>query len=239
MVSEKQRIKILEQKTGHIFTDYDRLQRALTHASARPSSSSNYERLEFLGDRVLGLVVAQMLFADFPDADEGELSVRLNSLVSAEACASVADEIGLGDLIYTGADIKSLNDKRLLNVRADVIEALIATIYLDGGLEAAQQFIQRYWEPRSRETGAGRRDAKTELQEWAHQQGPQGKLQPVYTIQSRTGPDHEPVFIIKVAIAGFEPAAGAGRSKRIAEQDAAETFLYRQGIWKRQEEKVK
>lgn len=233
MVSTQQRIKILQEKTGHIFIDHARLERALTHSSARPQSGSNYERLEFLGDRVLGLIIADMLFSAFPDAPEGELSVRLNALVSAEGCASVADEIGLGDLIETGADIKSLNDKRLLNVRADVIEALIATIYLDGGLEAARGFVMRYWEPRSQESDAARRDAKTELQEWAHQQGKQGKLQPVYRIVSRTGPDHEPVFIVEVAITGFQPATGTGRSKRIAEQVAAENFLCRQGVWQR------
>lgn len=94
---------------------------------------------------MLGLTVAEMLFEAFPEASEGELSVRLNALVNAETCAAIADEIGLADLIHTGSDIKSLNDKRLLNVRADVVEALIATIYLDGGLEAARSFIQRYW----------------------------------------------------------------------------------------------
>lgn len=231
MVSDRQRIKILQEKTGHTFTDHARLERALTYSSARPQSGSNYERLEFLGDRVLGLIIADMLFSAFPDAPEGELSVRLNSLVSAEGCASVADEIGLGDLIETGSDIKSLNDKRLLNVRADVIEALIATIYLDGGLEAARGFVLKYWEPRSKVSDAARRDAKTELQEWAHQQGKQGKLQPVYRIVSRTGPDHEPVFVVEVAITGFQPATGTGRSKRIAEQDAAENLLRREAVW--------
>lgn len=234
MVSDRRRIKILEEKTGHSFVDHARLERALTHSSARPQSGSNYERLEFLGDRVLGLIIAEMLFSAFPDAPEGELSVRLNALVSAEGCASVADEIGLGDLIETGSDIKSLNDKRLLNVRADVIEALIATIYLDGGLEAARGFVLKYWEPRSKVSDAARRDAKTELQEWAHQQGKQqGKLQPVYRIVSRTGPDHEPVFVVEVAISGFQPATGTGRSKRIAEQDAAENLLHRQGVWQK------
>ncbi|WP_439272522.1 ribonuclease III [Pseudochrobactrum sp. HB0163] len=234
MVSEQQRIKILQEKTGHIFIDHARLARALTHSSARPQSGANYERLEFLGDRVLGLIVAEMLFSAFPDAPEGELSVRLNALVSAEGCASVADEIGLGDLIETGSDIKSLNDKRLLNVRADVIEALIATIYLDGGLEAARGFVLKYWQPRSMVSDAARRDAKTELQEWAHQQGKQqGKLQPIYTIISRSGPDHEPVFVVEVVIDGFQPARGTGRSKRIAEQNAAEIMLCREGVWQK------
>jgi ribonuclease-3 len=173
-----------------------------------------------------------MLFEAFPEAPEGELSVRLNALVNAETCAAIADEIGLADLIHTGSDIKSLNDKRLLNVRADVVEALIATIYLDGGLEAARSFIKRYWKKRSLETGAGRRDAKTELQEWAHQQG---NVHPSYSVLSRSGPDHDPLFVVEVQVQGFAPENGEGRSKRIAEQSAAEAMLYREGVWKRDE----
>jgi ribonuclease-3 len=158
------------------------------------------------------------------------LSVRLNALVNAETCAAIADEIGLADLIHTGSDIKSLNDKRLLNVRADVVEALIATMYLDGGLEAARGFIKRYWQERSLETGAARRDAKTELQEWAHQQG---NVHPSYSILSRSGPDHDPLFTVEVTVKGFAPETGEGRSKRIAEQSAAEAMLYRESVWKR------
>ncbi|GGA93139.1 ribonuclease 3 [Brucella endophytica] len=223
--------RFLEEKTGHKFSDPARLERALTHASARQQAGANYERLEFLGDRVLGLVVAEMLFAAFPKAAEGELSVRLNALVNAETCAAIADEIGLHALIRTGADIKALmTEKRLMNVRADVIEALIAGIYLEGGLDAVRPFIRRYWEPRSRETEAGRRDAKTELQEWAHQQK---GAQPRYVIKSRVGPDHDPQFTVEVTVTGFDAAVGIGRSKRIAEQNAAAEILYREGVWQR------
>ncbi|MBV2142696.1 ribonuclease III [Falsochrobactrum sp. TDYN1] len=230
MVSAQKAAIALEERTGYRFLDLKRLERALTHSSVQTPSRANYERLEFLGDRVLGLAVAEMLFNAFPDAPEGELSVRLNALVNAETCAAVADEIGLADLIHTGSDIKSLNDKRLLNVRADVVEALIATIYIEGGLEAARVFVMRYWQKRSLETGAARRDAKTELQEWAHQQD---NVHPIYAIVSRSGPDHDPLFVVEVTVKGFDPETGEGRSKRIAEQSAAEAMLYRQGIWKR------
>ncbi|MBC8717780.1 MULTISPECIES: ribonuclease III [Brucella/Ochrobactrum group] len=230
MASADKAALILEERTGHRFRNLKRLERALTHSSVQAPSRANYERLEFLGDRVLGLVVAEMLFEAFPDAPEGELSVRLNALVNAETCAAIADEIKLAELIHTGSDIKSLNDKRLLNVRADVVEALIATMYLDGGLEAARSFIKRYWQKRSLETGAARRDAKTELQEWAHQQG---NVHPSYSILSRSGPDHDPLFTVEVKVEGFAPETGEGRSKRIAEQSAAEAMLYRESVWKR------
>lgn len=229
-ISEKAR-EVIEEATGHVFKDMARLERALTHASATQNSGTDYDRLEFLGDRVLGLIIAEMLFKAHPTAQEGELSVRLNALVNAETCASVADEIGLHKFIRTGSDIKTLTDKRLLNVRADVIESLIATIYLDGGLDAARPFILRYWEPRSRETRAAMRDPKTELQEWAHQQG-EG-CHPVYTVENLTGPDHDPQFTVQVSIKGFAPATGIGRSKRIAEQNAAEQILYREGVRER------
>lgn len=226
-------VALLEERTGHHFADLARLEQALTHSSVQSPDGINYERLEFLGDRVLGLCIAELLHTTFPDAVEGELSVRLNALVNAEACAAIADELGLAPFIRTGADIKSLKDKRMLNVRADVVEALIATIYLDGGLDAVRPFIARYWKQRALEIGAARRDAKTELQEWAHQQG---NVQPIYTIISREGPDHEPVFTVEVNVKGFDKAHGEGRSKRIAEQQAAEVVLLREGVWAKEHE---
>ncbi len=131
----------LEALIGHEFAEKERLDRALTHASARSQKGGNYERLEFLGDRVLGLCVAELLFRTFETAGEGELSVRLNQLVSADTCAEVADELGLHLFIRTGADVKKLTGKRMMNVRADVVESLIAALYLDGGLEVARRFI--------------------------------------------------------------------------------------------------
>ncbi|MCX8280556.1 ribonuclease III [Phyllobacterium sp. 0TCS1.6C] len=226
-------VRRLEEKTQHKFLDLGRLERALTHASARSSAGSDYERLEFLGDRVLGLVIADLLFRAYPTATEGELSLRLNSLVNADTCASVADDIGLHEFIRTGADVKGLADKRLRSLRADVVESLIATIYLDGGLEAAQPFIERHWSERSRQVNSGQRDPKTELQEWAHQQD---GAQPLYEVIERTGPDHDPQFTVRASVKGFEPAIGMGRSKRIAEQEAAMALLFREGVRQRTQE---
>ncbi|GAA4181916.1 ribonuclease III [Shinella granuli] len=220
--------KALEELIGYVFTDKDRLDRAITHASARPGKGSNYERLEFLGDRVLGLCVAEMLFRTFREAKEGELSVRLNQLVSAESCAAVSDDLGLHRFIRTGADVKKLTGKAMLNVRADVVESLIAAIYLDGGLEAARGFILRNWEGRAARAEGARRDAKTELQEWAHARF---GVTPNYRVDERSGPDHDPRFTVTVEIRGVAPETGIDRSKRAAEQVAATKILEREGVW--------
>ena len=220
--------KALEDLIGYVFTDKDRLDRAITHASARPGKGVNYERLEFLGDRVLGLCVAEMLFRTFREAKEGELSVRLNQLVSAESCAAVSDDLGLHRFIRTGADVKKLTGKAMLNVRADVVESLIAAIYLDGGLEAARSFILSNWEGRAARAEGARRDAKTELQEWAHAKF---GVTPNYRVDERSGPDHDPRFTVTVEIRGVSPETGIDRSKRAAEQAAATKILEREGVW--------
>lgn len=218
----------IEALIGHVFTEKARLDRALTHASARSASAGNYERLEFLGDRVLGLCVAELLFSTFRSAAEGELSVRLNQLVSAESCAAIADEMGLHQFIRTGADVKKLTGKSMLNVRADVVESLIAAIYLDGGLEASRRFILKFWQKRATRIDAGRRDAKTELQEWAHARF---AVTPSYRVDDRSGPDHDPRFTVTVEIPGVAPETGVERSKRAAEQVAATKLLEREGVW--------
>lgn len=223
----------LQLRTGHVFRDPQRLQRALTHGSARSAHAGvDYERFEFLGDRVLGLAVADMLLADFPEAPEGELSVRLNALVNAEALAQIADQIGLADLIRAGSEVRNLAERKRVNLRADALESLIAVIYLDGGLDAAKRFIHKYWKPRAVAVDAARRDPKTELQEWAHQAA---SAVPAYRIESRTGPDHDPVFTVSVRVGDYPPATGTGRSKREAEQNAAATVLLREGVWKNEE----
>ena len=215
-------------RIGHVFANPARLERAMTHASARKQGGSDYERLEFLGDRVLGLVVAEMLFALFPSADEGELSVRLNQLVNAETCSDVAEELGLHEFIRTGTEIKSLAGRKRMNLRADVMESLIATLYLEGGLEVARAFITRLWSTRAKADNADRRDPKTALQEWAHQQG---GVVPVYKVASRDGPDHDPVFSVTVTVGTRKPEQGTGRSKRGAEQEAATRLLIREKVW--------
>ena len=223
----------VEKAIGYSFTSKDRLDKALTHASARPQQGGNYERMEFLGDRVLGLCVAELLFRTYPEASEGELSVRFNQLVSAQTCAAVSDEMELHLSIQTGSDVKKLTDKRMLNVRADVVESLIAAVYLDGGLEAARRFILAYWEKRARQAGGGRRDAKTELQEWSHAHF---GVAPTYRVDGRSGPDHDPRFTVTVEIPGVAPATGTERSKRTAEQVAATRILEREGVWSSAEE---
>ncbi|WP_019995728.1 ribonuclease III [Aureimonas ureilytica] len=219
----------LEERLGLAFKDRARLERALTHSSlANTGSKSSYERLEFLGDRVLGLTIAQKLFELFPQSDEGDLSLRLNALVSAETCATVADEIGLPEFIRHGADLKRAAAGRNRNIRADVVEALIAAIYLDHGLEAARSFILTHWDARFHDVAEARRDPKTELQEWSHKQA---GVPPTYELIERSGPDHEPVFTVRACVPDRAPAEGRGRSKRIAEQNAAEVILLREGVW--------
>lgn len=224
------KIAELEKRIGHQFSSHERLVRALTHASATKKSGdiSHYERLEFLGDRVLGLCIAEMLFLKFPKAREGDLSVRLNALVSGDTCAQIADEIGLQDFIHSGADAKLLASKRMRSVRADVVESLIAAIYLDGGLQAAKDFVSCHWKSRLSEAGAAIRDSKTALQEWAHVKT---GATPSYSISNRTGPDHDPVFTVEVTVEGVRGAAGKGRSRRAAEQDAAQSLLLREAVW--------
>jgi len=221
-------VKQLGKITGHRFRDKTLLLQALTHSSMQDADRGNYERLEFLGDRVLGLVIAEMIYRLFPDATEGELSVRLNALVNAEACAQIAEEIGLPDMIHMGVEMRSLKGRRLGNMYADVVEAVIAVIYLDGGLEAVRPFIYRYWDRRVRQSESQRRDAKTELQEWAHRQG---GAQPLYRVLKRKGPDHDPMFEVEVWVSGFASAKGKGQSKRQAERAAAEELLCREGVW--------
>lgn len=228
-LTAEQLAEAVRDRTGHTFHDAQRLQRALTHASARSAHAGlDYERFEFLGDRVLGLVVADMLLAAYPDAVEGELSLRLNALVNAEALSEIAEEIGLTELIRAGADVRNLAERKRVNLRADALESLIAVLYLDGGLEAARAFIHRYWEPRSKAMARAKRDPKTELQEWAHQAA---SATPSYKVEGREGPDHDPVFTVSVAVGKFAPAQGRGRSKREAEQAAATALLVREGVW--------
>lgn len=218
----------LDEKCGYRFKDVDRLDRALTHSSARGHTPENYERLEFLGDRVLGLIIAEILFTAYPDADEGDLSLRFNQLVDAKTCSYVAIEAGLPRLIRAGLDLGNPSASHLVNVRADVVESLIAAIYLDGGMEQARTFVTRFWSERISDTANARRDAKTELQEWAHRDS---ATAPIYKIVKREGPDHDPSFDVSVSVADYPAETGNGRSKRFAEQDAATRFLIARSVW--------
>jgi ribonuclease-3 len=217
----------LRERIGHLFRDHQLLQTALTHSSAVKATSNN-ERLEFLGDRVLGLVVAEMLFRIFPDSREGDLAPRFNALVDARTCGAVGVELGLDVLIRADAALKAFKGGRTGNYLSDAVEALIAAIYLDGGMEPARAFIMRYWEPRSHSVVDKPRNPKSELQEWVAQQN---GARPEYTIEAREGPDHEPLFTVAVNVSGFSPSRATGPSRRSAEEAAATAFLIREGVW--------
>lgn len=219
----------LERATGITFQDPELLERAMTHGSFMDGkfAGRSYERLEFLGDRVLGLAVAEMVFSAFPDEEEGTLAVRYNRLVSGETCAKIARELELGKYIRAGQGV-SLEGRKARSILADVCEALIAAIYIDQGLDAAKAFVHRYWEDRMNEAATPIRDAKSALQEWLQSRG---MTPPDYKIVKRTGPDHAPVFLVEATLNDDSSAEGRGRSRREAEQDAATQILIREGVW--------
>lgn len=222
----------LEARLGYAFKDAALLQRALTHSSAvSPSkrTADSYQRFEFLGDRVLGLVVADMLCQRLPKANEGELSRTLNSLVRKETCARVARSLGMGSFIKLGESEARTGGADKDAILGDVCEAVIGAMYADGGLEPAYTFVVRMFGDNLDVAQARKADAKTALQEWA--QG-KGLEPPTYLETDRTGPDHAPVFTISVVVRGFEPIMAEGTSKKLAEHQAAEKFLLREGVWK-------
>jgi ribonuclease-3 len=220
----------LEERIGYAFKDADLLDRALTHISALTTSKSrtgSYQRLEFLGDHVLGLVVSDMLFRTYPKANEGELSRRLADLVRKETCADMAREIELGAVIRLGISEAGSGGRSRDAILADVCESLIGAVFLDGGYPAAAALVERLWDERMRTPVRPLRDAKTTLQEWA--QG-RGLPTPTYREVSRSGPHHSPEFHIAVELPRLAPAEGSGKSKRAAEQAAAQAFLQREGV---------
>jgi ribonuclease-3 len=216
----------LERLVGHSFREPALLQQAVTHASllARRAdrAGTGYERLEFLGDRVLGLLVAELLFRDFPAEDEGALARRFAALVSREGLARVAGKLGLGAFLRLGPGERDGGGRDNPALLADACEAVIGALYLDGGLEAARRFVEPNWRPLVAEELRPPQDAKTALQEWA--QG-HGLPLPVYRLVSAEGPPHDPRFTVEVRVADKGTAAGAGRSKRAAEQLAAQALL--------------
>ena len=216
----------ISELLGYRFRDKSFLARALTHGSTA-KHNGDYQRLEFLGDRVLGLAISEYLFRAYPEQNEGDLSAALSILVRGEACAIASDSIRLTDLVVLGGKEKAKGMNLNRSVLGDVMEALIAAIYLDGGLDEAQRFVERTWEPQLRHPERMTKDAKTFLQEWALARA---LPIPAYRVVSREGPEHEPVFVIAVDIKGRLSAEGTAKSKRAAEQDAADLFLKREGI---------
>jgi ribonuclease-3 len=218
----------LENLIGYRFGDRAHLDEALTHATAgKGKGRANYQRLEFLGDRVLGLVVAEMLFEAYPAAKEGELSKRLSDLVRRETCAEVAREWGLAGFIRLGAGEASSGGSEKVPILADVCEALIGAVFLDGGFDAAGDLVRNAFEKRMRARRRPSQDPKTALQEWAQARG---LPTPAYREVARTGPHHKPKFKVTVSLPDRAPAEGIGGSKRAAEQAAAAEMLTREGV---------
>jgi ribonuclease III len=234
----------LADTLGHRFAEPELLREALTHpsavvgasgrtsgrtggrtskrAGARPDRPYGYERLEFLGDRVLGLVVAELLYQAFPQENEGALAKRLAALARRETLAGVAAAAGLGEHIILSRGEAEAGGRRNPALLADACEAVIGALYLDGGLPVAERFIHRHWQPLMAAEARPPQDAKTALQEWAQAAG---LPLPVYETVRTEGPPHEPMFAIAVRVEGHAPATASGRSKRAAEQAAATALL--------------
>jgi ribonuclease III len=203
----------------HRFNNEALLSAALTHSSA---VGATYERLEFLGDRVLGLVIASWLFDGFPDEPEGKLNRRMSDLVRRDACAAVARTIGVVPFIQMERAARMSGVQHSDNVLGDVCEALIAALYIDGGMNVATQFIRAQWRLMLQDNDSASQDPKSALQEWA--QG-RGLPLPSYALVGQSGPDHAPSFEIEVRVPGYEPAVAAAASKQEAQKRAAAELL--------------
>jgi ribonuclease-3 len=226
-------ISDLERRLGYDFRDKTLIERALTHASIGDGARNtkvgrlrDNERLEFLGDRVLGLLTAQALIEKDDEAREGDLALRLNALVNGETCAAVARTMDLGAALRLSGGETRTGGREKPSILADACEAVMAAVYLDGGMEAARGLFERFWTDAFVNVDKIRsKDPKTALQEWA--QG-QGKPLPTYHISGRDGPDHAPIFTVQVVVAGLEPASATGLSRQAAEKAAALTLLDRE-----------
>jgi len=212
-------------RLGHDFARPELLVRALTHGSIATATRPDNQRLEFLGDRVLGLVMAEALFQADPAATEGQLAPRYNALVRGETCAAIARRIGLGEVLKLGRSEMMSGGRRKEALLADAMEAVIAAIYLDAGFDAARQVVLILWRDRLDTLEDDPRDAKTALQEWAQANG---MPPPVYEQTARSGPDHAPVFHVTARLAdGREAQAQGVGTKRSVEQAAAQALLAR------------
>lgn len=207
---------------GYVFADVALLREALTHPSLE--GGKQYQRLEFVGDRVLGLVIAEWLFEEYPDADEGGLASRHTNMVRKETLAEVAVVMDLSGFIHMAKSTEDNGGRDKPTILADVCEAVIGAVSQDGGYNAARKLVRRFWKRYISQKAIARRDAKTRLQEWV-----QARHIPIpdYVVTERTGPAHEPLFTIESRVKDMAPEVGRGRSKREAEQDAASKLLRR------------
>jgi len=217
----------LEERLDYTFKDRALLREALTHASALDGKGKHrsYDRLEFLGDRVLGLIVAERLLSEHQGDDEGELAPRFNALVNRHACARASRAAALGDAVILSPAEESSGGRGKEAILADVCESVIAALYLDAGIDVARAFVNRFWGD-AFDAKEAPRDAKTALQEWAAAK----KVSLSYTTIEQTGPEHAPHFVIQARVDGFEPMKGEGSSKREAQRAAAVAFLKARGV---------
>lgn len=222
MTNDTNKLQALQKALDYQFSDLSLLERALTHTSARKKWADDNERLEFLGDRVLGLVVADMLWQRFPRESEGDLAKRHAHLVRGGAVAEIAVVLNLGSVLALSKGERDSGGKKNPHLLADACEAVIAAIYLDSNYDEAKRVVSSLWENQVVSQGQPPRDAKTLLQEWVQSKG---HALPHYKLMSRDGPPHDPVFTIEVSIHDEEPSIGVGKSKRTAEQEAAKLML--------------
>ncbi len=220
MARWREDLDALETALDRRFENRDLLREAVTHASAKSATSN--ERLEFLGDRVLGIVIAETLVARYPKESEGQLAPRLNALVSRETCAQIATRLGIGDHMVMARSEATSGGRTKPALLANAMEAVIAAVYLDAGLEAARGFILDHWAHLLNAQGTAPTDPKTALQEWAQARG---QSLPVYEAIGRSGPDHAPLFIIRVTLDGGHSAEAEAPSKRAAERESARRLL--------------
>lgn len=208
-------------KIDYNFNNLDYLEEALTHSSFEERKKDN-DRLEFLGDRVLGLIISEKLFISFPLAETGELAQRYNELVRSESLLKVANLISIGSYISMSKSEENAGGRNKCAILSDSCEALIGAIFLDGGINSAKSFVNKFWENMINADEALKKDSKTALQEWSHANL---KIAPTYEDISKIGPAHKPIFRIKVSLPGYEPSFGEGESKRKAQQTAAANLL--------------
>ena len=214
----------LQERLGHRFNNPKLLVQALTHSGATRDRLQSNERLEFLGDRVLGLALAGMLLDSFPGEAEGKIAYRFSALARAQSLARVALDIGLAPYVRLARGEEEIGGRDNPSIQADCCEAIIAALYLDGGLKVAETFVHEHWRPLMSEDLAPPKDAKTLLQEWAQARG---LALPVYRVTNEEGPAHAPRFTVEASVHEMKPATGEGASKQAAEQNAAETLMDR------------
>jgi ribonuclease-3 len=211
---------------GYAFTDTDLLKQALTHGSSQKAQAS-YERLEFLGDRVLSLVIAEALFVSHGKEREGKLAARHSAIVRGEVCAEIAERLGLAERLHVGAVERRQGVQKMRSVLGDVMEAVIGAIYIDGGFDDAKTFVLEHWDKTLKNPATAVKDPKTFVQEWALSRG---KTLPAYEVLARSGPEHKPEFAVRLSVPQHGTAEGRGPSKQAAEKAAAIAFISEKGL---------